>query len=273
MKVTKANGETAAFDEKKIRRSLKRVNASELMIKRVLESVKAEMFDGIPTSKLYRIVFRELKKLQKGVAGKYNLKRAIMALGPTGFPFEEFVAAIWRAEGSSVETGVFVEGGCVKHEVDVVARRGDLLEFVECKHHSSHGQVCSVRNTLYFYARLLDLKTGELAKAASQINAWLVTNVRFTSDAISYGTCVGLGLLSWDYPVKNSLRDRIDRAGLHPITCMSSLSKQKKQKLLGEKITLCSDLCDRPQVLEKIGVRGAEAKRVIDEASMICGRF
>lgn len=273
MNVLKANGEIAPFDANKIKRSLVRVKAKPAIIEAVIEAVKQEIYDEIPTSKLYQIVFKELKKLQRNVAGKYNLKKALMDLGPTGYPFEKFIAAIWQAEGFATKTGQIVKGACVSHEVDVVAKKGDLNEFVECKHHSSRGNVCSVKNTLYFYARFLDLEKKQLAKSAKSLNiykGWLVTNVRFTSEAIRYGTCVGLGLLSWDFPPKNGLRERIDKAGLHPITCLTSLSTKQKAQLMEKAITLCSDLGDHPELLHQIGIRSEKAKQIMEEANAIC---
>lgn len=274
MNVVKANGEIVPFDADRIRRSLIRVKAKPKIIEQVIEAVKGEIYDGIPTSELYRFVFKKLKKLQRDVAGKYNLKKALMELGPTGFPFEKFIAAVWQAEGFRVKTGQIVKGACVSHEVDVVAEKGDLCEFVECKHHSFRGNVCSVKNTLYFNARFLDLEKKQLAKSAKspkKYKGWLVTNIRFTSEAIAYGTCVGLGLLSWDFPPKRGLRERIDKAGLHPITCLTSLSNKQKKQLMDKEITLCRDLGIKPEVLSQIGIRGEKAKQVLEEASAIHG--
>lgn len=72
--VTKAGGETAPFNADKIRRSLLRVKTDPVLIERIVEAVDRELYDGIPTSKLYKMVFGELKKRQKVAAGKYNLK-------------------------------------------------------------------------------------------------------------------------------------------------------------------------------------------------------
>lgn len=273
MNVVKANGEIVPFDADKIRRSLIRVKAKPIIIEEVIEAVKQEIYDEIPTSKLYQIVFRKLKTLQRNVAGKYNLKKALMDLGPTGYQFEKFIASVWQAEGFATKTGQIVKGACVSHEVDVVAKRNELHYFVECKHHSFRGKVCSVKNTLYFYARFLDLGKRQLAKSAQsskKYEGWLVTNTRFTSEAINYGTCVGLGLLSWDFPPKKGLRERIDRAGLHPITCLTSLSNKQKAQLMKKEVTLCRDLGRHPEVLDIIGIRGEKAGQVIDEATAIC---
>jgi hypothetical protein len=273
--VRKANGESAPFDVERIRRSLKRVHASPEIIEKVIKNVTNEVYDGMTTSKLYRIVFRDLKKYQRSVAGKYNLKRAIMSLGPSGYPFEKFIAALWARDGFSVETGIFVEGACVSHEIDVLARRDNLIEFVECKHHSSNGQTSTVRVPLYFYARFLDLEKKQLADAGNtkiRCKGWLVTNLRFSSEALTYGKCVGLGMLSWDFPPNKGLRERIDKSGLHPITCLTTISSREKRKLLEVGITLCQDLCKTSEVLREVGIRNAKAEKVMDEALAICGQ-
>jgi hypothetical protein len=271
--VLKANGEIVPFDPDKIRRSLRRVKAKSSVIDRVIKAVEQTIYDGIPTSKLFKIVFSELRKEQKLVAGKYNLKRTIMELGPSGFPFEKFIAAIWKADGYSVTTGITVKGECVSHEVDVIAKRDKLQEFIECKHHSFGGKICDIKTALYVHARFLDLEKKQRAGFASpknQFKGWLITNTRFTADAIKYGPCAGLNLLSWDFPPKNGLRERIDRAGLHPITSLTSIPKNQKKRLMDRGITLCSDLGDESGVLQSIGIQGDKAIEVLEEASSIC---
>jgi hypothetical protein len=274
MNVTKANGKIVPFDADKIRRSLRRVKAKPIVIEQVIKAVEQKIYDEIPTSQLFKIVFSELRKTQRHIAGKYNLKRTIMELGPSGFPFEKFIAAIWKAEGYRVKTGIFVRGECISHEVDVVARRAQSQEFIECKHHAFAGKVCDIKTTLYISARFLDIEKKLRADPASsntQIKGWLVTNTRFTADAINYGTCAGLGLLSWDFPPKNGLRQRIDRAGLHPITSLTSIPKNKKKRLMDKGITLCSDLGSNPEILQRIGIREDKATVVLEEAAAICG--
>ena len=67
---------------------------------------------------------------------------------------------------------------------------------------------------------------------------WVVTNTRFTEDALQYGNCCGLYLLSWDYPKNDGLKDRIDRLGLYPITVSTLLTNREKQFLLSRDIVL-----------------------------------
>lgn len=277
--VLKANGEKVPFDADKIRQSLLRVKTNAALIKKIIGAVNDEIYDGIPTSKLYQIVFnklKKLKKLQRGIAGKFNLKRAIMDLGPTGYPFEKFIAGLWQAEGFKTKTGILIKGFCVNHEVDVVAEKDNLHFFMECKFHSSRGNYCHVKNALYVYARFLDIERklkDELIHSDKIHKMWLVTNTRLTTDAINYGTCAGLNLLSWDFPHGNGLRERIDRTGLHPITCLTSLSLKEKRQLLDKDVVLCRDLCAKPQTLTEIGIAGRKIEKILEEADAICAGF
>jgi hypothetical protein len=156
--VIKSGGDTVPFDPDKIRKSLRRTKIHPDLIGQIIEKISRAAYDRIPTSELYKLVFSELKKLNKGAAGKYNLTRAIMELGPTGFPFEKFVAALFHTEGFSVNTGQILKGYCVTHEIDVIAEREKLFYLMECKFHSYPGKVSDLKVVLYIYARFLDVE-------------------------------------------------------------------------------------------------------------------
>lgn len=273
MKVIKANGEAEEFAAQKVRASLKRIDVPPAVQDRIMKTVENQIRDRITTKKLYRIVFRELRKLKAGFAGKYNLKRALIELGPSGYPFEKYIGRLWESSGFTVEVGTIVEGKCVTHEVDVRAEKNGLLHFVECKHHGSQKNFCTIRNPLYFYARFLDLrdKQSKARVGSLKCEGYLVTNTRFTTEAMLYGNCVGLQLVSWDHPPKNCLRDRIERAGLHPVTSLATLSKSQKRALIDRGIVLCMDICKSPDVLLEIGINSQKAKRVLDEGAAVCG--
>src|SRR3989344_4295584 len=87
------------------------------------------------TKEIYTHAFEILHREEKPVALKYSLRHAIMELGPSGFPFEDFVAEIFRAKGFEAKTGQVVKGFCVEHEIDVVAWNEEKLIMVEAKLH------------------------------------------------------------------------------------------------------------------------------------------
>jgi hypothetical protein len=99
---------------------------------------------------------------------------------------------------------------------------------------------------------------------------WVVTNTRFTSDALAYGKCAGLHLLSWDYPKENGLKDRIDRLGLYPITVSTLLTNREKQFLLSREIVLCRQLADDTFYLDHLGVSEPRKSKILAEISMLC---
>ena len=239
--ITKASGEKSKYSEEKIRTSLKRVGANEEQIDTIIDQVAAQLYEGIPTKKIYKLAFNLLKEGSRHLAARYHLKQAIMELGPSGYPFEKYFSEILKKQGFETQVGMIVQGNCVTHEIDVIAKKENKVFVVECKYHNLRGIFCDVKIPLYINSRFLDvekewLKTLENKSTVHQ--GWLVTNTRFSSDAIQYGVCAGLKLLGWDYPVNESLKDQIDALGLYPITCLTSLTKTEKQRLLDMKFQI-----------------------------------
>lgn len=267
--VTKASGEKAAFSSHKLKRSLSRAGADDVLINRVLNKLVPQLYNGIPTKKIYGLAFKILRKDSKPQAARYKLKQAILELGPSGYPFEKFVAEILKSKGFEVEVGVTVEGHCVNHEIDVIAKKGSEQFMVECKFHNEPGIKCDVKVPLYIQARFQDVEKKWSALPGFQAKThqgWLVTNTKFSVDAIQYGTCAGLHLLGWDYPAVGSLNELIDESGLHPITCLGSLTRVEKEKLLGQKIVLTKELLDRPHLLDSLGIPGVRKERIFKES-------
>ena len=100
----------------------------------------------------------------------------------------------------------------------------------------------------------------------------MVTNTRFTEDAIQYGKCCGLYLLSWDYPKDDGLKDRIDRLGLYPITVSTLLTNREKQFLLGREVVLCRELIGDAFYLDHLGVSQTRKEKILNEINQICIR-
>ena len=98
----------------------------------------------------------------------------------------------------------------------------------------------------------------------------MVTNTRFTEDAIRYGNCCGLYLLSWDYPKGDALKDRIDRLELYPITVSTLLTNREKQFLLNRNVVLCRDLIDDGFYLDHLGVSSIRKEKILNEIKQLC---
>lgn len=279
--VTKADGEREPLDIAKLERSLERAGAGAALAARIAKRVTDKVADGIHTDKLYRIAFRALRKQRRHVAARYSLKRAVMQLGPTGYPFEHLVAALLEMDGWHTQVGVTLQGA-VPHEIDVVADYAERAEarrlLVECKHRSAGDAKCDVKTALYVSARARDL-LGDLHNNPNQF--WLATNGRFTQDAIAFAKSVNLGLLGWDWPQRaqapdpntdageklpqpelhlpvRSLSERITDALAFPVTCLTTLKQRHKAQLLNERVVLCRELEAKPELLNKLRLSPAQ---------------
>ncbi len=271
--ITKASGEKSKFSEEKIRKSLSRAGATGEQIDTILRKIDVNLYEGISTKKIYRMAFNLLRGESRHIAARYHLKQAIMELGPSGFPFEKFIAEILNAEGYKTKTDQIVQGKCVSHEIDVIAEKEDHVYMIECKYHNQRGKFSDVQIPLYIQSRFRDVETQWLKDPGYKSKAmggWVVTNTRFSTDAILYGTCSGLTLLGWDYPQRAGLKDRVDLLGLYPITCLTSLTKVEKQRLLDKKIVLCKEIYNNEQLLEASGIKTARIPTVMKEAKQLC---
>lgn len=276
LQITKASGEVVPFSAEKLRASLERAGATREMSGSIASEVLPRLRSGTSTKKLYSIAFGLLHQRSRHLAARYRLKQAILDLGPSGFPFEQFIARILEQDGYRTKVGSIVQGKCVKHEVDVVADRGDQHFMVECKYHNQPGRICDVKVPLYIQARFLDVSQQWRSipgNGAHFHQGWLVTNTRFTTDALEYGQCAGLVMVSWDHPVKGSLKDRIDRSGLYPITCLGSLTKAEKHRLLELGTVLCREIVEDPSVLGEADVRPQRIAAVLKEGTELCDRL
>jgi hypothetical protein len=269
--ITKASGTQESFSSEKLRHSLAKSGANEATIDNILSEIESKLYDGISTKKIYQAAFNMLKRNNRSHAGRYNLKRAIMALGPSGFPFEKYIAAIFEWEGYKVQTQLFLEGACVTHEIDVLAENETEFLLIECKYHNGVGIVSDVKIPLYINSRYQDvLKNWGKTSTTKLLNCCLVTNTKFSSDAVTYGNCIGIKLLGWDYPTKKSLSNLIDKSGLYPITCLTTLTNKEKENLLAESVVLCSSLLQNETLLCKVGIAQSRMPSVMAEIKSLC---
>lgn len=274
--ITKASGEQTSFSEEKLRNSMTNAGAPKDQIDSVIDEVKTKLYNGMTTKKIYQIAFSLLKKGGRHLAARYHLKQAIMELGPAGFPFEQLIAELFKSKGYSTRVGEILQGKCVTHEIDVIAEKENEHILVECKYHNEQGIACNVKIPLYVHARFNDVVAHAIKNpifAAKKQTGWLVTNTRFTLDAMQYGSCAGLQLLGWDHPFKKSLKEQIDEYKLYPITCLTSLSRAEKQQLLEREIVLCKDLLKNDSLLHKIGIKSTRERTILQEARQLCAIY
>lgn len=271
--IIKYSGDVVPFNVDKLKDSLRRTQVSEEIIQQIIAQIESTIYEGITTKKIYQMAFKMLKDKSRVSASKYKLKKALMELGPSGFPFEKLVGKLLAHEGFETKVGVIVQGNCVQHEVDVIAQKDNSHYMIECKYHSDQGRFCNVKIPLYIHSRFLDIEKKwkhQKGHEAKFHKGGVYTNTRFTTDAIQYGKCVGLLMTSWDYPLGNGLKNRIDQSGLHPLTALTTITKQEKTMLLETGIVLCKELHETPGLLNKIGIEKSRHKKILEDSEELC---
>jgi Holliday junction resolvase len=266
--IEKASGEKQPFDPEKLRSSLQRSGTDASLIDEITEKVTQQLKPGTTTREIYSQAFQMLRQHKRYNAARYSLKKAMMELGPTGFPFEHFVGQVLAHHGFDVLVGQVLQGKCVTHEIDVVATHNHTQYLVECKFYNSQGKYASVQVPLYVRSRVNDIiefreKFPEYKE--TRFFGWVVTNTRFTEDALNYGRCAGLHMLSWDFPEEKSLKSMVESLKLFPITVLTNLSAKQKQQILSTGIVLCRQLFREPQVLEEIGLSAGKKNAILKE--------
>jgi hypothetical protein len=273
MKIVKHSGDIVDFDPEKLRNSLLKSGANKLIVEDILLKITKEVHEGISTKHIYKKAFSLLKKQANSHAARYNLRAAILLLGPAGFFFEKYIARLFAAEKYETKNNLILQGRCVSHEIDVLIQKNNLISMVECKFHASREAVSDVKIPLYVLSRFNDLKKEEhsvFSKRETISKCWIVTNNRFSSDAIDFAKCSGINLLSWDYPENNSLKTKNDNDCLYPVTCLTTLSHAEKDKLLILDVILAKELVNNAGDLEKIGISSNRIRNVLKEVSELC---
>lgn len=272
IQITKSDGTKQLFEEEKLVSSLKRVGANDEMIDDVVEEIGNEIHDGMTTSEIYSRAFELLRKHSSKVASKYSIRRAMVELGPDGFPFEKFVARLFKMWGYESVTDQVVMGKCVDHEIDVIAWKGNNLAMVEAKYHNEFGLKSDLKVSLYVKARYDDIEQNEYEYGGvkRKLNErWLITNTKFTEKAVQYGECSGMKMLGWNYPIKGNLHDLIFDNSLHPIACLTTLTRDQKKELANMDVIVCLDLVGNPQALQKIGIKNDQHEKILTEAQVV----
>lgn len=263
--VIKATGEKEPFSEEKLRHSIQRAGIPLDLQDAVVEHVTARVYENIPTSEIYHHITEFLTQKNPYIRAKFSLKKAIMELGPTGYPFEDFVAKVLETQGYKTQTRTILEGKCITHEIDIIAEKDNERIAIEAKYHNMPGTKTNVHVALYTKARFDDIKDIN-----HMTQAWLVTNTKITLDAVTYAECSGMKVISWNYPDGGSLRDLIEKSGLTPITALTTLSDHQKKLLIENGVVLSKDLCDNPSALTLLNLNSQAKDELFSEIQFAC---
>jgi len=269
MFIIKSSGDKAEFDPAKVKRSMLRGGADEKTADEILELLQKQLHDGMTTRQVYKIVFDQLKKHKACVACRYDLRNALLRLGPAGYKFEKYVASIlnaYRYDAHAPEEDI--EGSCVMHEVDVIAEKDNRKIFIEAKFRNQFNGNVDLKDTMATWARFLDLVDGSaVGKCPHFDEAWIVTNARFSDRARQFGICKGMHMIGWNIPKERTFAQMVDHVSLYPVTVLDDLTQAELDKLSHHGIMLCKEVTemDSNELQDKLDI---SEKRVLELVKM-----
>lgn len=273
IEIIKSNGQKEPFDVLKLENSLMRTGVKPEFINRITDHVLLNLKPGMSTQEIYRHAYTLLDSIKKDSAVKYSLRRAVSELGPTGFPFEKFVAEIFNVQGFQTLTDVVVNGQCVEHEIDIIAYNDSKLIMSEAKFHNELGVKSDLKVVLYVKARIDDLKlaTFDFGKKGRKLDeGWIITNTKFTTTAIKYALCQDIKLVGWNYPATGNLHHMIEEAKLQPLTALTTLNNNEKRNLLTNGVVLCTALEKEQKFMKELGIKPDKISTVLKEVEEVC---
>ncbi|MHA1753996.1 MAG: ATP cone domain-containing protein [Candidatus Odinarchaeia archaeon] len=276
IRVIKKFNKIEEFNPQKIFQTCLRAGATEKLAQEVTNEVSKKVYDGITTKEILSLVIKTLKKMNKSIAARYNLKDSLIRLGPTGYPFENFVGKLLENYNYRIKLRQLIKGKCAVHEIDVLAEKNEngvkKRAIIEVKFRHSDEIYIGLKHVLYTYARFLDINEGyKLGKSCKVDEVWLVCNTKASEDAVKYAVCNGLKLITWNFPHNHGLRDMLEEKNLYPITIMKTISKKNLIKFYESNIVFVKDLleCDPKLISRKFNISRDVIKKIYSEANRI----
>jgi hypothetical protein len=271
--VTTASGRRQKFDPRKIHRTCIRAGASRKLADEIVQEIQGQIYEGIPTRKILQMVLDEMRKHRaENLACRYDLKSAIMRMGPAGFAFETFLSRVLENQGYQTKLRQRIQGLCVEHEIDIVMEKDGERHMVEVKYHNAPGIYTGLKEAMYTFSRFMDLSQGHEAGTCKEYDhAWLATNTRSSREARKYALCKGIHLLGWKYPPRKGIEKMIEQKGLYPVTVLHSLDRKAFNALAKAELLLVPDLAEsNPKSLSrtaKLSLRAAE--RLVSQSQRV----
>lgn len=267
-KIKKKTGESELFDAEKLCGSIEGVGAPLQLANQICSMVEESIETGVSTEQIFKTTQKYLAEFDAGMAAIYGLDRGLSALGPSGFLFEQYVGAIFSELGYEVLTNSYLPGEGVSHEIDVVATKGNVVYVIEAKYKNDYKRKTHIDQVMYADARLQDIRRQALKEGDTrEYYFWVITNTRFTDNAIAYVAHRDLQIMGWDYPAFINIMKIAYEKKLYPITVIPSMNR-KIFKYFSEKgIVLAKHLqgYTAAQFEKECAISAAQSRRIESE--------
>ncbi len=239
LSITKADGTQQPFDREKIIRTCLKMHASREDAEEIADKIVQRVYNGIPSKKVLRMIFFFMKDYSSIVRHQVDVRLAVSLMRPKP-DFEHFVGLLLSEMGYEVlerqgaGSDLMIQGKCIEHEVDAVAKKPGTVVYVEVKHHYDMHSFTPLAVCLEVRSTFEDLQDGfKMGRNRLDFTAAMVVcNTKFSEHAIKYAHCRGIGHIGWGGPDDHpSLGQLIDRYKLDPITVIKRLDRTTQGRL------------------------------------------
>lgn len=208
--VIKQNGSRQLYDPSKLIASVFGAGVPQPLVGKVIKAVEAQMYDNIPTAKLYQLVWSEIDNLDQELPSKLYRIRELLAQTDSEV-FEKIISDIFVWKGYRCHWNVIVPGFCTTHQIDIIVEKNQEKFLVEVKRHKGFHRDTGLGDVVEMWGRLLDINQRlRQEKKLEYKGAILVTNTKYSDHARQFSQCRNLGLLGWRWNTidLNSPKDR-----------------------------------------------------------------
>lgn len=273
IEVIKFNKEREPFSANKIYNSALRAGASFSLAKEISLDIEKEIYNGIKTAEIFKKVKDRLREKDIQLSMRFSLKEGIRRLGPEGFLFEDFTKKVLSNYCMVIKEGNIVSGKCGRYEIDFLAENNNNFFIGECKYRNRYNARIDINVSLKSFAILEDIEKGNIFPG-KKLRSFIVTNTRFTKDAIKYSNCKGIKLLGWKYPLKRGLERLIEEKRLYPVTILPALTKHIFAIFQKEGILLASEVLsiDIDKLSKSSSISKASLERIRNQADILINK-
>ncbi len=272
--VLKRDKSRELFSEKKLCNSLLFIGVDERTSYLLCHLVKKSIRRDVSSDEIFRLTRDFLFERDPGLSALYALERGLSVLGPSGFVFEQYVAAMFQDMGYSVRTNIYLEGEGVSHEIDVYARKGNVIFLSEAKYRNDFKTRTHIDQVMYADARLQDIRRRARQKSDTrEYYMWVITNTRFTDNAILYAVHRDLQLLGWNQPPFINFMKIVYERKLYPVTILPSITKDILKKMSTMDLILVKNLASLSvsEYQEKFGLSQKISEKLFQEVQELLG--
>jgi len=269
--VKKADGSMQVFDREKIVRTCLRMGADRRAAYEIAERIERRLYPGISTERILQMIFQFMRRDKPSVSNLFDLGKGLSLMSSKP-EFEVFVQALLARNGFEVSPNRLLVGRCVEHEVDAIAKKDGITFFVEAKHHSMYHTLTGLDESRIARAVLEDVMEGvAIGKSDLKIDrAMIVTNTRYSEQAVRYGNCRNILQIGWSSPTDKGLQSMVAGTKLLPLSCLRGLGLNARIKLALSGIVLFEQIVqeDTMELARKTGLPGELIRNIKEKIEL-----